>query len=149
VIVILSETLRTEGALREFLGKNIVIWASQKQKLVTLSSCEAEYVTAASAACQGIWLSRLIGDLLGTKEVQVKLLMDNMSAIALSKNPMHHERSKHIDMKYHFLRECIEEGTVNVDHVGTAEQLADIFTKALGRVRFVELRKKLGVIDLV
>jgi len=113
-----------------------------------LSSCEAEYIAAAAAACQGIWLSRLVGDLLGTKEAGVKLLMDNMSAIALSKNPVHHDRSKHIDTEFHFIRECIEEGKVEVDHIGTVDQLADIFTKALGRARFMELRRALGVIKL-
>jgi ribosome maturation protein Sdo1 len=86
--------------------------------------------------------------MVGTKVVTVKLLMDNMSAIALSRNPVHHERSKHIDTKYHFLRECIEEGKVEVDHIGTADQLADIFTKALGRVKFVELRSALGVVEV-
>jgi hypothetical protein len=86
--------------------------------------------------------------MMGTKEAIVKLLMDNMSAIALSKNPVHHGRSKHIDTKYHFLRECIEDGKVEVDRVGTTEQLADIFTKLLGRVRFKELRSALGVVDV-
>ena len=129
-----------------FLGKSMVTWSSQKQKIVALSSCEAEYVAA--AACQGIWLSRLIADMLGTKEATVKLLMDNMFAIALSRNPVHHERSKNIDTKYHFLRECIEEGKVEVDHIGTAEQLANIFTKSLGRVKFVELRSALGVVEV-
>ena len=103
-----------------FLGNSLVTGASQKQKIVALSSCEAEYVAAAAAACQGIWLSRLIADMMGTKEATVKLLMDNMFAIALSRNPVHHERSKNIDTKYHFLRECIEEGKVEVDHIGTA-----------------------------
>ena len=70
--------------------------------------------------------------MLGTKEMTVKLLMDNMPVIALSKNPVHHDRSKHIDTRYHFLHECIEEGKVEVDYVGTEEQLADLFTKALG-----------------
>ena len=78
----------------------------------------------------------------------MKLLMDNMSAIALSKNLMHHDRSKHIDTRYHFLRECIEEGKVEVDHVGIAEQLADLFTKSLGQVKFVELRSALGVVEV-
>jgi hypothetical protein len=105
-------------------------------------------VAAAAAACQGIWLSRLIGDLLGTKEAPVKLLLDNKSAIALSKNPVHHDRSKHIDTKFHFIRECTEEGKVEVDHIGTADQLADIFTKALGRARFLELRRALSVIEV-
>ena len=89
-----------------------------------------------------------MGDLMGTKETPVKLLMDNMSAIALSKNPVHHDRSKHIDTRYHFLHECIEEGKVEIDHIGTADQLADMFAKALGRVRFLELRNELGVVEL-
>ena len=93
-------------------------------------------------------MSRLITAMMGTKEAPVKLLMDNMSAIALSRNLVHHDRSKHIDTKFHFIRECIEEGKVEVDHVGTAGQLADIFTKSLGRVRFVELRSALGVVQV-
>jgi hypothetical protein len=86
--------------------------------------------------------------MLGMKEVPMKLLMDNMSAIALSRNPVHHDRSKHIDTKYHFIRECIEEGKVEVDHIGTAGQLADIFTKSLGRAKFVELRSALGIVQV-
>ena len=78
----------------------------------------------------------------------MKLLMDNKSAIALSKNPVHHDRSKHIDTKFHFIRECIEEGKIEVDYIGTEEQLADMFTKALGQARFVELRRALGVVKL-
>ena len=143
-----TEDRKSTTGVVYFLGKNLVTWASQKQKVVALSSCEAEYVAAASAACQGVWLSRLIGDLMETKETPVRLLMDNMSAIALSKNPVHHERSKHIDTKYHFIRGCIEEGKVEVDHVGTNNQLADIFTKALARVRFQELREALGVVKV-
>jgi hypothetical protein len=131
-----------------FLGNSLVTWASQKQKIVALSSYEAEYVAAAAAACQGIWLSWLIADMMGTKEATVKLVMDNMSAIAPSRNPVHHNRSKHIDTKYHFIHECIEEGKVEVDHVGTTGQLADIFTKSLGQVKFVELRSALGVVDV-
>jgi len=131
-----------------FLGGNLITWASQKQKIVALSSCEAEYVAAAAAACQGVWLSRLIGDLLGTKEAPIKLLMDNMSAIALSKNPVHHDRSKHIDTKFHFIRECIEQGKVEIDHVRTEDQLADIFTKALGRVSFLQMRQALGIVKV-
>jgi hypothetical protein len=131
-----------------FLRSSLVTWASQKQRIVALSSCEAEYVPAAAAACQGIWLSRLITDMLGTREMTVKLHMDNMSAIALSRNPVHHHRSKHIDTKYHFLRQCIEEGKVEVEHVGTGDQVADIFTKSLGRVKFVEFRSALGVVSV-
>jgi hypothetical protein len=130
------------------LGTSLVTWCSQKQRVVALSSCEAEYIASANAACQGIWLSRLLSGLLGIQTPKVKLLVDNKSAIALSKNPVHHDRSKHIDTRYHFIRDCVERGEVEVDHVGTADQLADILTKALGRVRFVELRQQLGVIQV-
>jgi hypothetical protein len=131
-----------------FVGMNLVTWVSQKQNVVALSSCEAEYIASANAACQGIWLSRLLGELLGIQAPKVNLLVDNKSAIALSKNPVHHERSKHIDTKYHFVRECVDNGSIDIDHVGTQNQLADILTKALGKVRFIELRQQLGVIEV-
>ncbi|EHK62694.1 hypothetical protein M3S_J82 [Sorghum bicolor] len=130
------------------LGNSLVTWSSQKQRVVALSSCEAEYIASANAACQGIWLSRLLGELMGIPTPQVKLLVDNKSAIALSKNPVHHDRSKHIDIRYHFIRDCVDRGEVDIEHVGTGDQLADILTKALGRVKFVEQRQQLGVVSV-
>jgi hypothetical protein len=80
-----------------FLGQGPVSWQSQKQQVVALSSCEAEYIAAATAACQGTWLSRLLGELMNEEPRTPKMLIDNKSAIALCKNPVFHERSKHID----------------------------------------------------
>ena len=117
--------------------------------MVALSSCEAEYIASANAACQGIWLSRLLGELLGIQVPKVRLLVDNKSTIALSKNIVHHDRSKHIDTRYHFIRDCVDRGEVDINHVSTTEQLADILTKALGRVKFVELRQQLGVVEVL
>uniref|UniRef100_A0ACD5XRG8 Uncharacterized protein n=1 Tax=Avena sativa TaxID=4498 RepID=A0ACD5XRG8_AVESA len=131
-----------------FLGGSIVTWSSQKQKMVAVSSCEAEYVAAAAATCQGTWLSRLISDLTGQAPAKFQLFVDNKSAIALSKNPVHQDRSKHIDIKFHHIRQCLEEGKLDVDHVRTDGQLADILTKALGRTRFVEMRARLGVVKV-
>jgi hypothetical protein len=88
----------------------------------------------------------LVADLTGIKMQKFRLLVDNKSAIELSKNPMHHDRSKHIDTRYHYIRECIENGVVDVDHIGTNDQLADILTKALGRIRHAELRQRLGIV---
>jgi hypothetical protein len=74
--------------------------------------------------------------------------VDNKSAIALAKNPILHDRSKHIDTKYHFIRNCIEEGRIKVEYVDTAQHLGDILTKSLGRVRLQELRNKVGVEEI-
>jgi hypothetical protein len=131
-----------------FLGGNIVTWSSQKQRVVSLSSCESEYIAAASGACQGVWLSRLLADLIRTEVKKFRLLIDNRSAQELSKNPVYHERSKHIDTRYHYIRECVSDGTVEVEHVSTDEQLANILTKPLARIRFVEMRRQLGVIKV-
>jgi hypothetical protein len=72
--------------------------------------------------------------------------IDNTVAIALAKNPILHDRSKHIDVKFHFTRECVERGDINLEHVGTGDELADILTEALGRVHFQELRDGIGVV---
>ena len=90
----------------------------------------------------------MLGELLGIQAPMVRLLVNNKSAIALSKNPVHHDISKHIDTRYHFIRDYVDRGEVDIDHVGMTKQLADILTKALGRVRFVELRQQLGVVDV-
>ena len=128
-----------------FLGSSILCWGFVKQKTVALSSCEAEYIAATTATCQGIWLNRLVSELRGEEEKAWKLFIDNQSAIILSKNPVHHSRTKHIDTRYHFIRQCVEEKRTVVAYVKSEDQLADILTKSLGRLKFLEMRKRLGV----
>jgi hypothetical protein len=128
-----------------FFGESPVSWLSQKQKVVAQSSCEAEYIAAATVVCQGVWLRRLLGDLMNKEEERVVLNIDNKSAISLCKNPVHHDRSKHIDTKYHYIRECVEESKIEVNYVCTDDQLADILTKSLGRLKFLEMRGRIGV----
>jgi hypothetical protein len=82
-----------------FLGNCLVSWQSLKQRLVVLSSCEAEYITAT----QAIWMARLIGELLGREPEVVELKVDSKSALALARSPVYHERSKHIDLRFHFI----------------------------------------------
>jgi hypothetical protein len=113
--------------------------------MVALSTCKAEYVAAAMAACQVVCLRRLLGELTGVEARPPALMVDNKRAIALAKNPVLHDRSKHIDIKFHFIRNCIDGGQIVIKFVETGRELADILTKALGRLRFRELRKMIGM----
>ncbi|GKA16139.1 hypothetical protein Tco_0695886 [Tanacetum coccineum] len=93
-------------------------------------------MAATGAACQALWLKRLLSELTGWEEKRITLKVDNISAIALVRNPVFHGRSKHIDIRYHFIRECVENGHINVEHVSGELQRADILTKALPRLKF-------------
>ncbi|BAF28972.2 Os12g0108800 [Oryza sativa Japonica Group] len=130
-----------------FLAQNPITWQSQKQKVVALSSCEAEYVAATTAACQGVWLQGLLSEILGAPATAPILKVYNKSAIALSKNPVHHDRSKHIQTRFHFIRECVDDGKIIIEYASSVEQLADLLTKPLGRQRFQELSELVGVIN--
>jgi hypothetical protein len=142
------DTHRSTTGVIFFLGNNIVSWQSQKQRIVALSSCESEYVAATTAACQAIWLARLLGEIKEEATGTTVLNVDNKSAISLSKNPVFHERSKHIDIRYHFIRECVEDGKILMQFVRSEEQLADMLTKALGRAKLQEQRAKVGMIEI-
>ncbi|KAJ0491190.1 putative RNA-directed DNA polymerase [Helianthus annuus] len=137
----------TTGTAFYFSG-NLITWSSQKQKTVALSSCEAEFMAATSVACQALWLRSLLSELTGKETQKVLLLVDNESAIALMKNPVFHGRSKHIDTKFHFIRECVEREQIEVKHVSGELQKADTLTKALPRIKFDEMRSLVGVEDL-
>jgi hypothetical protein len=115
---------------------------------VALSSCEAEYIATTTVATQAIWMARLLVELLGRETEVVELKVDNKSALALARNPVYHERSKHINLRYHFIRNCLVDRTVSATYIKTAGQLADIFTKALGRVKFQELRARIGMVQV-
>nr|KYP66838.1 Retrovirus-related Pol polyprotein from transposon TNT 1-94 [Cajanus cajan] len=137
----------TMGQVFLFSGSPIS-WSSKKQTVVVLSTCEAEYIAACSAACQALWLSSLLSELKVSVDSGVELLVDSKSAIDLAKNPVSHGRSKHIDTKYHFLRDQVSKGRIKLKHCRTEVQLADIMTKSLKIERFRELRESLGVFCL-
>ena len=113
--------------------------------MVALSYCEAEYITTTTAATQALWLSRMLAELLGRKVDVVELKVDSKSALALAKNPVFHEKSKHICIKYHFIRDCLEDGSIKASHIATTDQLADILTKSLGKSKFQEMRERIGL----
>ncbi|GJQ93189.1 ribonuclease H-like domain, reverse transcriptase, RNA-dependent DNA polymerase [Tanacetum coccineum] len=91
-----------------YFGESPITWCTQKQPTVALSSCESEFMAATGAACQALWLKRLLSEITGWEEERITLKVDNISAIALVRNPVFHGRSKHIYIRYHFIRECIE-----------------------------------------
>jgi hypothetical protein len=93
--------------------------------MVALSICEAEYVAATTAACQVVWLRRLLGELTGVEACPLALKVDNQPAITLAKNPVLHDRSKHINVKFHFIRDCVDGGQLVIEFVGSGRQLAE------------------------
>ncbi|GJR38735.1 ribonuclease H-like domain, reverse transcriptase, RNA-dependent DNA polymerase [Tanacetum coccineum] len=107
---------RTTGIIF-YYGESPISWSTQKQATVALSSCESEFIAATAAATQVLWLKRLLSKLTHSKEEKVTIMVDNKSAIALMKNPVFHGRSKHIDTKYHFIRECVEKEDIQVEFV--------------------------------
>ncbi|KAL0660952.1 hypothetical protein Bca4012_097789 [Brassica carinata] len=102
-------------------------------------------MAATEAAKQAIWLKELLSEVVGDGCKRVVIRVDNKSAIALTKNPVFHGRSKHIHRRFHFIRECVENDQVEVEHVPGNEQRADILTKSLSRVRFVDMRRLIGM----
>ena len=110
-----------------------VSWSSKKQTSVALSSTEAEYIASAHAAKELIWLRELLAGLDLATNSPTTLLMDNQSAIAIAKNPAFHERTKHIEVRYHFLKKMVEDEKIRLEYVPTTEQTADAMTKGLSR----------------
>lgn len=129
------------------LSGGAVSWRSQKQRCVALSTAEAEYVAMASATQESVWLRQLIAELTNSSVAEAPTLIyeDNQSAIAMTKNPQFHGRAKHIDIKHHFIREQVAQGTIMLKYCPSVEMTADILTKGLSREIFCKLREKTGV----
>ncbi|RVW18267.1 Retrovirus-related Pol polyprotein from transposon RE1 [Vitis vinifera] len=131
-----------------FVWGNLVTWRSKKQSVVARSSAEAEFHAMAQGICEGIWLNRLLKELRVPLKHPMVLYCDNQAAISIAKNPVHHDRTKHVEIDRHFIKEKIEEGVFKVSYTPTNYQTADILTKALARVNFEDLTKKLGMINI-
>ena len=128
-----------------FLSGGAICWQSTKQKVVVLSSCEAEYIVASVVETQGVWLARLMEELIGRESNPLMLCVDNKATLSLIKNPVLHDWSKHIEIRFHYIRECADRGLIKINFIRTEKQLGDIFTKSLARVKFEELPSKIGV----
>lgn len=135
----------TTGVVFMFAG-GPVTWSSQRQSLVTLSTTESEYVAATSTAKEAMWLRSLLNDLGYSCEGATVLNIDNQSTIRLAKNPEFHKRTKHIDLRFHYVREKVEAKEIVVKYVPTGSQLADILTKALPKERFYTICTELQIV---
>eukprot|EP00253_Pinus_taeda_P020694 PITA_20694 len=123
-----------------FMGSRLVSWFSKKHSSIALSTSEAEYVAAASCCTQLLWMMQTLQDFQITCTPPISIFYDNTSAINISKNPVMHSKTKHIPIKYHFLREQVFEKKVKLEYVSSKEQVADILTKPLPRETFEYLR---------
>ena len=129
------------------LGSAAVSWFSRKQKSVALSTAEPEYMATSLASCKALWLCKLLVNLFGQELRPTVIYYDNQICIQLSENPVFHDRSKHIEIMYHFIRDYVQRGVVTLQYISTDEQVSDILTKSSRRGKFVFFRDKLGVVQ--
>ena len=118
------------------MSSGAVSWLSQKQSTVALSTAEAEYIALGSATQEAIWLRQLLVDLKVNISTPLEILEDNQGTIAMAKNPVGHKRTKHIDIRYHFIRETVHNGVISLSYCPTKEM-----------VQFEKLRDQLGLIN--
>ncbi|XP_074283797.1 uncharacterized protein LOC141608335 [Silene latifolia] len=134
------------SGIATFVGPCLISWASKKQNTVALSTAESEYVAAAQCCAQILWVRQQLRDY-GMIINCVPILCDNTSAINISKNPVQHSKTKHIDIRHHFLRDNVEKGNISLKFCKTEDQLSDIFTKPLAREQFEKIRLELGLLN--
>jgi len=139
------ETRRSTSGYAIFLGNNLVSWSSKRQVTVSRSSAEAEYRAVANAVAETTWLHQLLGELHHPVRHATIIYCDNISVVYLSSNPVQHQRTKHIEIDLHFVRDKVATGAIRVLHVSMSSQYADIFTKGLPFSIFTEFRSRLNV----
>nr|XP_016510540.1 PREDICTED: uncharacterized mitochondrial protein AtMg00810-like [Nicotiana tabacum] len=139
---------RSHHGFAVYYGYNLISWSSRKQQVVARSSTEAEYCAIAFAASEVSWLTSLLKELQLPCPPAPVVFCDNISAIYFTANPVFHQRLKHIEIDYHFVREKVDRGQLSVRYIPSTDQTADIFTKALSSSRFSQLRSKLNVSKL-
>ena len=125
------------------MGARAISWSLKKQHVVALSSTEAEYIVQTHAAKEVLWLHSFLRELRSVPDDPLILNCDNQGAIALAKDNKFHVRTKHIDVRYHFICEAVEDGKVAVQYIPTGDNVSDIFTKPLAKAKFRELTELL------
>ncbi|KAL9411546.1 hypothetical protein AB3S75_045191 [Citrus x aurantiifolia] len=143
-----STDRRSTSGYCTFIGGNLVTWRSKKQSVVARSSAEAEFRSLAHGICEAIWIKRLFSDLKIPVSLPIKIYCDNKAAISIAHNPVLHDRTKHIEVDKHFIKEKIESGVICVPYVPTTQQIADILTQGLHKGHFELLVSKLAMEDI-
>ena len=130
------------------IGQSLISWKAKKQKIVSRSSAEAEYRSLASTVSELVWLLGLLKEVGSKIQVPVQIYSDSKAAIQIAANPVYHERTKHIEIDCHFIREKLQKGLIKVEYISTKEQPADVLTKGLSRLQHEHLLSKLGVLNI-
>ena len=130
------------------MGCNLVTWRSKKQKELSLSSAEAELRALKKGVCEGMWLKDILQDLCLFSGKSMTLYSDIKSAIAMAKNSVQHERTKHARVAKHYIKQNIDEGFITPQYIPSLEQVADILTKSIPGPQFQNLVTKLGMINI-
>jgi hypothetical protein len=128
-----------------FLGDSLVAWLRKKQGSISLSTTEVEYIVVSTCCTQVLWMIQTLGDLEVNYNASIQFHCDNTSAISVSKNLVFHSKTKHITMKYHFLREQVTNTIVSLHYIPSKDQIVDIFTKLLAKSQFEYLHQMLGM----
>ncbi|GKE09860.1 hypothetical protein Tco_1413411, partial [Tanacetum coccineum] len=142
-----KDTFKSTSSGAQFLGEKLISWSSKKQDCTALSTAEAKYMSLSACCAQVLWMRTQLTDY-GFYFNKIPIYCDSKSAIAISCNPIQHSRTKHIVVRYHFIKERVEKGTIELYFVKTDYQLADLFTKALLVDRFNYLVRLLGMRSL-
>ena len=129
-----------------FFASGAVSWVSKLQSIVATSTTEAEYVAATQASKEALWL-KMVMEELGHKQEKISLYCDSQSAVHLARNPAFHSKTKHIRVQYHFVREKVEKGTVDMQKIHTKENIADFMTKAVDTNKFIWCRSSCGLLE--
>jgi hypothetical protein len=128
------------------LGSAMISWQSRKQSSIALNTVEAEYIVACSASWEAIWLRKLLTDLFDLEIRETLILCDNQSCINMTENLVFHDRSKHIEIRYHYIRDMVQRGALKLQYISMDEQVVDVLTKTLSRVKFEYFRDKLRIV---
>ena len=139
---------RSSSRYCTFIGENLVTWRSKKQNVVARSSTESEFRSTAMGVCELLWLKIILDDLKIRWEGPMRLYCDNKSAISIAHNPVQHDRTKHIEVDRHFIKEKLDSGLICTPFVSTKDQVADVLTNGLPNNMFQDLISKLGMEDI-